>query len=214
MDLSPLILAGEYILFAAQLVGQLSWYVYIAIVVVVVALLVAHYLTDVLRLNPFGRVAYHANRPARMLLENMRRSRLYYPLRRALKFDPAVLMLLIGTAIICYVVSLVIGYLLALMSGVGRSLIAFGDGYVFNGVRYLVGTVLLAVIFYLLALMLIVFVNWIFGLLSRAAYRALERIGPLLHIFEFGGVFRGWSFLILGIALSFAASAVQLIFLS
>jgi hypothetical protein len=149
-----------------------------------------------------------------MLLENMRRSRLYYPLRRALKFDPAVLMLLIGTAIICYVVSLVIGYLLALMSGVGRSLIAFGDGYVFNGVRYLVGTVLLAVIFYLLALMLIVFVNWIFGLLSRAAYRALERIGPLLHIFEFGGVFRGWSFLILGIALSFAASAVQLIFLS
>ena len=214
MDLSPLVLAGEYILFAAQLVGQISWYIYLGIVVVVAALLIAHYLTEVLHLNPFGRLAYHANRPARGMLDRMRKSRLYYPLRRALKFDPAVLMLLIGTAIVCYVISLVIGYLLSLMSGVGRSLIAFGDGYAFNGVRYLVGTILLAVIFYLLALMLIVFVNWIFGLFSRAAYRALERIGPLLRIFEFGGVFAGWSFLILGIALSFAAGAVQMIFLS
>jgi len=214
MDLSPLVLAGEYILFAAQLVGQISWYIYLGIVVVVGALLAAHYLTEVLHLSPFGRLAYHANRPARVLLDNMRRSRLYYPLRRALKFDPAVLMLLIGTAIVCYVISLVVGYLLSLMSGVGRSMIAFGDGYAFNGVRYLVGTVLLAVIFYLLALMLIVFVNWIFGLFARASYRALERIGPLLRIFEFGGVFAGWSFLILGIALSFAAGAVQMIFLS
>ena len=214
MDLSSLVLAGQYILFAAQLVGQISWYVYMSIVVVVVALLVARYLTNALHLNPFGQLAYHANRPADVLLGNMRRSRLYYPMRRALKFDPAVLMLLIATAIVCYVISLVISYLLGLMSGVGRSLIAFGDGYAFNGVRYLAGTVLLAVIFYLLALMLVVFVNWIFGLFSRAAYRALERIGPLLHIFEFGGVFAGWSFLILAIALNIAASAVQMIFLS
>jgi hypothetical protein len=74
--------------------------------------------------------------------------------------------------------------------------------------------VLLGAIFFLLALMLIIFVYWIFGIFSRVAFRALERLGPLLRVFEFGGTFAGWSFVILGIALSFAASAVQLMFLS
>jgi hypothetical protein len=212
--MDPLIIAGQYLIFAAQIIGGLAWFVYIGIVVAVVALLVSRYVIDALRLNPFNRLVHGVMRPADAMLGNMRQSRFYYPLRRALNFDPAVLMVLFATAIACYVVSLVIHYLLMLMSGLGRSLTAFGAGNLFSGARYAVGTILLAVIFYLLSLMLLVFAYWIFGLFRRASYRALERIGPLLRIFEFGGAFAGWSFLILGIALSFAASAVQLIFLS
>lgn len=212
--MDPIALAGEYILFTAQMIGQISWYIYLGVVIVVVALLVARYLIDTLRLNPFNRLVYNIMRPADTLLSNMRRSRFYYPLRRALNFDPAVLMVLLATAIVCYVISLVVHYLLVVMAGLGRSMIAFSAGSVFTGGRYLIGTILLMIIFYLLALMLVVFVYWIFGLFGQAASRALNRIGPLLRIFEFGGAFAGWSFLILGIALSFAASAVQLIFLS
>ena len=148
------------------------------------------------------------------MIWNMRQSRFYYPLKRALNFDPAVLMLLISTAIVCYVVALVLNYLIVILSGLGNSLIAFGAGSAFTGARFLVGTILLGAIFFLLVLMLMIFVSWIFGFFTGVAYRALERMAPLLRIFEFGGVFAGWSFLILGIALSFAASAVQVIFLS
>ncbi len=214
MGYSPLVLVGEYIIFAAQLIAGLAWYLYAGIVVVVGSLMLARYLTEALHLNPFSRVIYSLTRPASVLLANMRNSRFYYPLRRALKFDPAVLMVLIATAIVCYVISLVLNYLLGVVSGAGRCLIAFGEGHAFTGVRFLVGTVLLGVIFYLLSLMLLIFVNWMFGLFTRAAHQALGRIGPLLHLFEFGGTFAGWSFMILGIALSFAAAAVQAIFLS
>jgi hypothetical protein len=214
MNPSPLVSAGEYILQAAQLISFVSWYVYIGVVIIVVAFLLLRYLNDVLRVNPFGRWFHLTSHPADRMIKNMRQSRFYLPLKRALNFDPAILMLLISTAIVCYVIALVINYFIVILSGLGNSLIAFGAGSAFTGVRFLTGTILLCVIFFLLSLMLIVFVNWIFGFFTRAAYRALERIAPLLRIFEFGGVLAGWSFLILGIALSFAASAVQLIFLS
>jgi hypothetical protein len=214
MDSSPLVSIGRSIISLAHLIGAYSWYLYGALFAVVALLLVLRFLTEALRLNPFGRFAYYTARPANNLLRNVRSSRFYYPLKRALSFDPAFLMVVIGTAIVCYVIYLIVSYLLNVLIGLGGSLSAFGSGEWFQGVRYLIGTVLLAVIFYLLALMLLVFVNWMFGLFSRAAYRALDRIAPLLRIFEFGGVFAGWSFLILGIALSFAASAVQFIFFS
>lgn len=63
-----------------------------------------------------------------------------------------------------------------------------------------------------MALMTIVFVNWIFGLFRRLAYWSLSRLTPLLRVFEFGGAFAGWSFIILWIALSFATVAVQGVF--
>ena len=214
MDSSPLVTVGRSIVALAQIIGEYSWYVYGAIFAAVALLLLTHLVSDAFRLNPFGRVAYYTTRPANNLLRNVRSSRFYYPLKRALSFDPAVLMVVVGTAIICYVIYLILSYLINVLVGLGGSLGAFGTGQLFQGMRYLIGTVLLAVIFYLLTLMLLVFVNWIFGLFSRAAYRALDRIAPLLRIFEFGGVFAGWSFLILGIALSFAASAVQFIFFS
>jgi hypothetical protein len=61
--------------------------------------------------------------------------------------------------------------------------------------------------------MTLIFVNWIFGFFNKAANWAMNRIGPLLRIFDFGGVFAGWSFVILWIALSwFAAPAVMYVF--
>ena len=85
-------------------------------------------------------------------------------------------------------------------------------GNIFTGVRYLIGVLLLSALFFLMALMTIVFVNWIFGLLRRQAWWSLDRLNPLLRLFEFGGAFTGWSFMILWFAITFAALAVQAVF--
>jgi hypothetical protein len=173
MGFSPLAVAGEQILFAAQMLAALVWYISLGVAFIVMTLLLVRFVVEKLGLNPFSRVVYNLTRPAGVLLANMRNSRFYYPMRRALKFDPAYLMVIMATAIVCYVLSILINYLLAVVSGAGRSLIALGDGQVFTGVRFIVGTLLLAVIFYLLGLMLLIFVNWIFGLFTRAAHRDL-----------------------------------------
>ncbi len=179
---------------------------------VVVGLLILRLLTDLLKLNPFGRVYQSIRRPTNGVIDQMRGSRFYYPLRRSLGFDPAILMVLVALAILWYVVSGVINNLLFVIQGFGSSLISFGNGNFFRGASYLIGSLLLAALFFLMALMTIVFVNWIFGLLRGASYWAMERLAPLLRIFEFGGAFAGWSFLILWIALSFATAAVIAVF--
>ena len=92
------------------------------------------------------------------------------------------------------------------------TLTEFGAGAIFSGVRYLIGSAILAVIFFLMGMMTIVFVNWLFGLLHNIAWWSLNRLTPLLNIFEFGGACAGWSFMILWIALSFAATAVEAVF--
>lgn len=178
----------------------------------VVTLLLLRYLTDLLRLNPFGRLYQTLRRPTDEMIYHMRGSRFYAPLRRSFGFDPSVLMILVSLAILWYVATGVLHNLFFLLQGLGQSLIAFGSGSVFIGAKYLIGTVLLAALFFLMALMTVVFVNWIFGLFRRLAYWSLNRLTPLLRIFEFGGAFAGWSFVILWIALSFATAAVQGVF--
>lgn len=214
MGASPLSQIANAIEVVIRFISSFIGYVYGAIIIAVIVLLLARYLLDLLRVSPFGRWAYQLRRPATEMLHNVRSSRFYFPLKRALGFDPAVLMILIATAIVCYVVSIVVNNLLQLLSGIVLVLDRVDRGNVLTAARNLIGVLLLGIIFYLLTLMLIVFVNWLFGLLSRVAYRALKRIEPLLRLFEFGGMLAGWSFLILWIALSFAASAVTLIFLS
>jgi hypothetical protein len=198
-----------------DLVERLRGFVQLAIGItigLVIVLLIIRLLTDAMKLNPFGRLYQYAHQPTNELFHRMRSSSFYYPLKRSLGFDPAILMILVGLAILWYVVTGVISNLFFVLQGFGRSLIAFGSGAVFTGVRYLVGVALIAVIFFLMALMTIVFVNWIFGLLRRPSLWAMERLSPLLRIFEFGGAFAGWSFIILWIALTFAAIAVQVVF--
>jgi hypothetical protein len=180
----------------------------------VIALLVIRLLTDVFKLSPFGRIYQIVRRPTDELYHRMRASHFYYPLRRSFGFDPTVLMILIALAIAWYVIYIVSNYLFQILTSMGISLISFGNGDVFSGARIMIGASLLAVIFFLMTLMTIVFVNWIFGLMRRAALWSMERLSPLLKIFEFGGTLAGFSFIILWIALIFAAAAVQAIFLS
>lgn len=213
MNLFLLTTAGEWI---GWLVDKLRDYISLAIKItigVTVVLLIARWIIDAANINPFGQLVYYIRKPTNEMVYRVRSSQFYLPLKRALGFDPAIIMILIALAILWMVVTGIFSNLFTVMSGLGQSLDAFSMGSPLLGARYLIGTVLLSVIFFLLALMTIIFVNWIFGFFSKAAYWALNRIGPLLRIFEFGGVFAGWSFIILWIALSwFAAPAVMWVF--
>jgi hypothetical protein len=180
---------------------------------VTVVLLIVRWIIDAANINPFGRLAYYVRKPTNEMIYRVRSSQFYLPLKRAFGFDPAVIMILIALAILWMVVNGIFGNLFTVMMGLGQSLDAFTLGSPLLGARYLIGTILLGVIFFLLALMTLIFVNWIFGFFNKAAFWAMNRIGPLLRIFEFGGVFAGWSFVILWIALSwFAAPAVMYVF--
>ncbi len=213
MNLFLLASAGETI---RALVVSLQWIISLAInatIAVVVVLLLARWIIDALNINPFGRISYYIRKPTNEMVYRVRSSQIYLPLKRAFGFDPAVIMILVALAILWVVANGVFGDLFTVMLGSGQTIDAFAAGRPLLGARYLIGTILLAVIFFLLALMTIVFVNWVFGLLDNTAYWALDRIGPLLRIFEFGGIFAGWSFLILWIVLRwFAAPAVTWVF--
>src|SRR5215510_10713531 len=188
-----------------------SWIIYITAAAVAILLLL-RWLTDILNANPFGRLTYYLRKPTNDLFYYVRSSQFYIPLKQALRFDPTYLMVLISVAIVLYVAWSIIGYLITVLNGLGLSLNLLAAGYVARGVYTLIGASLLAVIFFLMALMTIVFINWISGRFNRAAYWSMHRISPLLRIFEFGGALAGFSFLILWLVLSFAASAVRAVF--
>jgi len=178
----------------------------------VVIFLALRWVNDALGSNPFGRLSYYLRKPTNDLVYYVRSSQFYFPLKQALRFDPTYLLVLIALAIVWYVALSVIGYLNTVLRGLGGSLNLLAAGDVARGVYILIGTSLLAVIFFLMTLMTIVFINWISGRFNRTAYWSMHRINPLLRVFEFGGAFAGFSFLILWIVLSLAASAVTAVF--
>jgi hypothetical protein len=178
----------------------------------VVIFLALRWVNDALGSNPFGRLSYYLRKPTNDLVSYVRSSQFYFPLKQALRFDPTYLLVLIAVAIVWYVALSIIDYLNVVLRGLGGSLNLLAAGNVAGGVTTLIGTSLLAVIFFLMTLMTIVFINWISGRFNRAAYWSMHRISPLLRIFEFGGAFAGFSFLILWLVLSFAASAVRAVF--
>lgn len=204
---------GRLIFSAVEIMREVVQLVIGITIGLVIALLLIRLLTDVFKLSPFGRIYQNVRRPTDELYQRMRTSQLYYPLRRSFGFDPTVIMVLLALAISWYVIYIITNYLLKILTTLGFSLISFGNGEILGGTRILIGASLLAVIFFLMTLMTIVFVNWIFGLMRRAAFWSMERLAPLLKIFEFGGVLAGFSFIILWLALIFAATAVEAIFL-
>ncbi|MFZ4984272.1 MAG: hypothetical protein ACOYLF_02315 [Blastocatellia bacterium] len=196
-------------------IGQLQRLIQLCIgltIAIIVGLLLLRYLPELMKLNPFGSSYLSMRRPTNNLVGHMRRSRFHGPLRQSLGFDPSLLMVLVALAILWYVITGVLGNFFSILQGIGLSLLSFGSGEILIGLRYLIGAGILAVLFFLMALMTIVFVNWIFGMFTHLAGRALNRLHPLLQLFEFGGAFTGWSFMILWIALSFAVRAVEAIF--
>ena len=200
-----LIILADWISWIARLLINIT-------VGAVVILLALRWLNDALGSNPFGRLSYYLRKPTNDLVYYVRSSQFYLPLKQALRFDPTYLLVLIAVAIVWYVTLSIIDYLNIVLRGLGGSLNQLAAGAVARGVYTLVGTSLLAVIFFLMTLMTIIFINWISGRFNRAAYWSMHRISPLLRIFEFGGALAGFSFLILWLVLSFAASAVRAVF--
>ena len=197
------------------LAGWISWIAGLLINITVgalVILLLLRWVNDALGSNPFGRLSYYLRKPTNDLVYYVRSSQFFLPLKQALRIDPTYLLVLIAVAIVWYVALSVIGYLTTVLGGLGDSLNSMAAGNVTRGVKTLIGVALLAVIFFLMTLMTVVFINWISGRFNRAAYWSMHRISPLLRVFEFGGAFAGFSFLILWLVLSFAASAVRAVF--
>lgn len=203
------LLAG-YIGTFAQWLEELSFYLFGLVIVAVAIILLLRVVADVFKLNPFGKFAYYTTRPANRLIGHMRSSQLYYPLKRALGFDPAILMVFFATVILCYVLYVITGYLNVSLWAIANTLVRLGAGDVVGMLRYIIGTVLLVVVFFFLFLMTVVFINSIFGLLRKWVGFAYRRIGPLLQFFEQRLPFPGLGFLILWIVLTFVAYAVQL----
>jgi hypothetical protein len=203
---------GDMLIILAGWISLIMGYLINITVGAVVILLLLRWVNDALGSNPFGRLSYYLRKPTNDLVYYVRSSQFYFPLKQALKIDPTYLLVLIAVAIVWYVALSVIGYLNTVLYGLGTSLNQLAEGAVARGVYTLIGTALLAVIFFLMTLMTIVFINWISGRFNRSAYWAMHRISPLLRIFEFGGAFAGFSFLILWLVLSLAAGAVRAVF--
>jgi hypothetical protein len=203
---------GDMLIILADWISRIARLLINITVGAVVIFLALRWLNDVLVANPFGRLSYYLRKPTNDLVYYVRSSQFYFPLKQALRFDPTYLLVLIAVAIVWYVALSVIGYLNTVLGGLGTSLKFLAAGDVARGLYTLIGTSLLAVIFFLMTLMTIVFINWISGRFNRAAYWSMHRISPLLRVFEFGGVFAGFSFLILWLVLSLAASAVVAVF--
>ncbi|MGH9936921.1 MAG: hypothetical protein ACREAM_11790 [Blastocatellia bacterium] len=203
---------GDLLIYLARWISQVAGLLVNITVGAVIILLLLRWITDAMDLNPFGRLSYYLRKPTNDLVYYVRSSMFYLPLKQALRFDPTVLMVLIAVAIVWYVALTIIGYFNTVLGGLGGSMNLLAAGNVARGVSTLIGTLLLAVIFFLMTLMTIVFINWISGRFNRAAYWSMHRISPLLRIFEFGGRLAGFSFLILYFVLSLAASAVMAVF--
>jgi hypothetical protein len=204
---------GDMLIILADWISRIARLLINITVGAVVIFLALRWLNDRLGANPFGRLSYYLRKPTNDLVYYVRSSQFYFPLKQALKIDPTYLLVLIAVAIVWYVALSVIGYLNTVLGGLGTSLKLLAAGDVARGVYILIGTSLLAVIFFLMTLMTIVFINWISGRFNRAAYWSMHRISPLLRVFEFGGALAGFSFLILWLVLSLAASAVIAVFL-
>jgi hypothetical protein len=203
---------GDMLIILADWISRIARLLINITVGAVVIFLALRWVNDALGSNPFGRLSYYLRKPTNDLVYYVRSSQFYFPLKQALRFDPTYLLVLIAVAIVWYVALSVIGYLSTVLNGLGGSLNLLAAGNVAGGVKTLIGTSLLAVIFFLMTLMTIVFINWISGRFNRTAYWSMHRISPLLRVFEFGGAFAGFSFLILWIVLSLAASAVTAVF--
>lgn len=201
--------AGMFLFRLAESIGSLAKLAIAVLVGGVIVLLVIRWLIDVSQVNPFGKVVYYLRRPTDDLVSHAHSSRFYFPLRQALKFNPAVLIAIVSMAIIGYVSLMLVGNLTMILSDWAICLDAFGVGRVLAGVQYLIGSLLMVCIYTLMVMMTLIFVNWISGLFASWSFRAERRLAPLLRFFEFGGTYAGWAFLILWLTLYLASIIVQ-----
>lgn len=201
--------AGIFLFRLAETAGNLLRLAISVLIGGIIVLLIIRWLIDVAQINPFGKVVYYLRRPTDGLLSYAHSSRFYYPLRQALKFNPAILIAILSMAIIWYVSWMLVLNLVTILHDWAVCLDAFGSGKVLAGVQYLVGSLQMVIIYGLMLMMTLIFVNWISGLFATWSFRAERRLAPLLRVFEFGGTYAGWAFLILWLTLYLASIIVQ-----
>lgn len=210
--MSPLITAGQSLLtLAAWLTAVTNLLLQIAIGIVLVLLLI-RFLVDKFDLNPFGRIAYYARRPTNKWFYEIKNSQFYQPMRQAFGFDPLWVLLIIAFALFFYLLRSLVLDVAVLLQCIGFTLSYFGAGQMVRGVSALIGTVILSLIYFLMALMTILVIYSWFGLFDRAANWAGRRIYPILYSFDSSGRLGPLVFLLAFLLLGFAAAAIQAAF--
>mgnify|MGYP001000900791 CR=1 FL=1 len=196
---------------ARKLAEGTDWLIQVCLAIVIVLLLI-RFLVDKFNLNPFGRLAYYARRPTNQWFYEVRNSQFYQPLRQMFGFDPAWLLLLIGFALLFYLLRGLVLDVVILLQCLSITLSHFGNDKLWLGGRGIIGMVLLTFIYFLMALMtLLVIYSW-FGLFGRAAEWAGRRIYPIIYSFDPTGRLGPLVFLLGFFLLGFVAAAVQAAF--
>lgn len=179
---------------------------------IVLVLLLIRFLVDKFDLNPFGRLAYYARRPTNKWFYEVKNSQFYQPMRQAFGFDPLWILLIVAFALFFYLLRSLVLNVAVLLQCIGFTLSYFGAGQMVRGVSALIGTVILSLIYFLMALMTILVIYSWFGLFDRAANWAGRRIYPILYSFDSSGRLGPLVFLLAFLLLGFAAAAIQAAF--
>lgn len=206
--MSPLISAGEWIQWIAVSLQLISHYVANAALALAILLILVRFLIEHFEINPFGRFAYYVRRPTEKWFYEIKGSQFYRPIKQALGFEPIWLLMLLAFVLFFFLLRGLIDDVVVLLNCVGITLKQFGLGNILSGVQALIGTLLLGVIYFLMALMTILVINSWFGLFDRAAYWAGRRIYPLLRSFDPSGRLGPMIFLLMFFLLSLIAGAV------
>jgi hypothetical protein len=210
--MSPLVTAGQSFHQLAVLLNQGATLAANFALAIALLLLAVRFLVDRFNISPFGRIAYYARRPTNRWFYEIKGSQLYHPLRQAFGFDPVWVMLLLAFVLLFFLLRGLISDVVLLLNSVGKTLIAFGAGDAVGGGMALIGTCLLALIYFLMGLMTILVIHSWFGLFDRAAYWAGRRIYPILNSFDPAGRLGGLVFLLAYFLLQLVAGAVQAAF--
>ena len=207
--MSPLITAGKLINSFAILLQTVVYYVANIALAVAIALVLIRFLADRYNLNPFGRLVYYARRPTEKWFYEIKGSQFYRPIKQALGFEPIWVMLLLAFVILFFLLRGLVDYTTTLLGGVGETLKYFGVGDTLLGGRALLGTVLLGIIYFLMAMMTILVIHSWFGIFDRAGHWAGRRIYPILRSFDPTGRIGPLIFILAFLLLSLVGSAVQ-----
>ncbi len=210
--MDPLNTAGLAIRDFAELLQIAATYVANIALAVAIALVLIRFMVDRYNINPFGRIVYYARRPTEKWFYEIKNSQMYRPIKQALGFEPVWIMLLLGFVILFFLMRSLITDVTILLSGVSSTLLHFGSGDSISGFKALMGTVLLGIIYFLMALMTILVIHSWFGLFERAGFWAGRRIYPILLTFDPSGRFGPLIFILAFLLLSLVASAVQVAF--
>ncbi len=214
--MSLLITIGELLRAAADWLVFNADSIRLFVMLLGLGLVVIGPLLDKLNVSPFGRFYQAARRPADQWFADIRNSQFYYPLKRAFfkaNLPDAVWFILALAFLLVFVFfPSWVSYVASLLSYSGLTLIQFGEGRLLRGAWSLLGTVLVALLYYLMALMTILVFNSWFGFFKHYAYLAGRRINPLLYRFDPSGRYAMIVFLLAFLVLQFAAGFVASIF--